>query len=352
MLFQYIIVIFVFCIKVGYDIFKFILDMVCVLFGFVKDGLIFLMDEDLVNSNWFLIGVIFVIIFFIVFVQMLYYVGFFVWFIQKFVVFFFWSLRVFGVEVIVVFVIFFIGQGELVVLICFFMDYFIKVEIYQIMICGFVIIVGFVLVVYIGMGFNFQVFVLFCIMFIFVIFVVFKMCWFEMEEFIIMGKVEVFKNEEDEEIVNVFYVFINGLWFGFKIGVIIVVCFLIMIVFVVLINGFFKWWGSYWGMVIDFFFVDENNKILFIQFIFFYCFYFVVWLLGVFKQDFFLVVEFIGIKVVINEFKVFVDFVDFKQKFVDMFFCFKFIVIYVCCVSFFVLLFFLFVLDFGVCVGI
>ncbi|VBB80639.1 Putative sodium/nucleoside cotransporter [Podospora comata] len=331
MLSQYIIAIFVLRTKAGYDIFKFISDMARALLGFAKDGLIFLTDEDLANSNWFLTGVIPAIIFFIALVQMLYHVGFLAWFIQKFAVFFFWSLRVSGAEAIVASATPFIGQGESAVLIRPFMDHLTKAEIHQIMTCGFATIAGSVLVAYIGMGLNPQALVSSCIMSIPATLAVSKMRWPETEEPITMGKVEVPKNEEDEETVNALHAFTNGSWLGLKIGATIVACLLTTIAFVALINGLLKWWGSYWGMVTDPLLVDENNKILSIQLILSYCLYPVAWLLGVPKQDLLSVAELIGTKVVINEFKAFADLVDPKQKFVDMLPRSKLIATYACC---------------------
>ncbi|KAK0672161.1 putative sodium/nucleoside cotransporter [Cercophora samala] len=343
MLSQYIIAIFVLRTKAGYDIFKFISDMARALLGFAKDGLIFLTDEDLANSPWFLTGVIPAIIFFIALVQMLYHVGFLAWFIQKFAVFFFWSLRVSGAEAIVASATPFIGQGESAVLIRPFMDHLTKAEIHQIMTCGFATIAGSVLVAYIGMGLNPQALVSSCIMSIPATLAVSKMRWPETEEPITMGKVEVPKNKEDEETVNALHAFTNGSWLGLKIGATIVACLLTTIAFVALINGLLKWWGGYWGLIevpikvpkVRFGEMIEEEvlegTVLSIQLILSYCLYPVAWLLGVPKQDLLSVAELIGTKVVINEFKAFADLVNPELKFVNMLPRSKLIATYACC---------------------
>ncbi|KAK4195550.1 putative sodium/nucleoside cotransporter [Triangularia verruculosa] len=324
MLSQYIIAIFVLRTKAGYDIFKFISDMARALLGFAKDGLIFLTDEDLANSPWFLTGVIPAIIFFIALVQMLYHVGFLAWFIQKFAVFFFWSLRVSGAEAIVASATPFIGQGESAVLIRPFMDHLTKAEIHQIMTCGFATIAGSVLVAYIGMGLNPQALVSSCIMSIPATLAISKMRWPETEEPITMGKVEVPKNEEDEQTVNALHAFTNGSWLGLKIGATIVACLLTTIAFVALVNGLLGWWGGYWGL-------NDPNMRLSIQLILSRLLYPVAWLLGVPKQDCLRVAELIGTKVVINEFKAFADLVDPKLEFVKMLPRSKLIATYACC---------------------
>ncbi|KAK0705760.1 Na+ dependent nucleoside transporter C-terminus-domain-containing protein [Apiosordaria backusii] len=324
MLSQYIIAVFVLRTRAGYDIFKFISDMAGALLGFAKDGLIFLTDADLANSPWFLTSVIPAIIFFIALVQMLYHVGFLAWFIQKFAVFFFWSLRVSGAEAIVASATPFIGQGESAVLIRPFMDHLTKAEIHQIMTCGFATIAGSVLVAYIGMGLNPQALVSSCIMSIPATLAVSKMRWPETEEPITMGKVEVPKNEEDEHTVNALHAFTNGSWLGLKIGATIVACLLTTIAFVALINGLLKWWGGYWGL-------NEPGLVLSIQLILSRVLYPVAWLLGVPQQDLLLVAELIGTKVVINEFKAFADLVDSKKPFIHMLPRSKLIATYACC---------------------
>lgn len=67
-------------------------------------------DETVPALPWFVTGVIPAIIFFVAFVQMLYYWGIIQWFIGKFAVFFFWSMRVSGAEAVVAAATPFIGQ--------------------------------------------------------------------------------------------------------------------------------------------------------------------------------------------------------------------------------------------------
>lgn len=101
MLTQFIIAVFVLRSKAGYDIFAFISGLARSLLSFAQEGTAFLTNEATSKLTWFLIGVIPPIIFFVALVQLLYYSGVLQWFIGKFAVFFFWTLKVSGAEAVV-----------------------------------------------------------------------------------------------------------------------------------------------------------------------------------------------------------------------------------------------------------
>ena len=84
-------------------------------------------------------------------VQLLYYIGFIQWFIGKFAVFFFWSMRVSGAEAVVAAASPFIGQGESAMLIRPFVAHLTSAELHQVMCSGFATIAGSVLVAYISL---------------------------------------------------------------------------------------------------------------------------------------------------------------------------------------------------------
>ena len=324
MLTQFIVAVFVLRTKAGYDIFKFISDMARELLGFAGGGLAFLTSDDWVkNTSWFLTGVVPAIIFFIALVQMLYYLGFIQWFIAKFAVFFFWSLRVSGAEAVVAAATPFIGQGESAMLIRPYMDYLTMAEIHQILTCGFATIAGSVLVAYIGMGLNAQALVSSCIMSIPATLAVSKMRYPETETPLTAGKVEVPKDENEEQTVNALHAFTNGSWFGLKIGATIVACILTIIALVGLINGLLGWWGGYWGM--------NPETPLSLELMLGYLLYPVAWLLGVPKNDLRAVGELIGKKVIINEYAAFSSLM--KEPYIHMAPRSKLIATYACCVS-------------------
>ena len=101
MLTQFIIAVFVLRSKAGYDIFAFISGLARSLLSFAQEGTTFLTSEETSKLPWFLISVIPPIIFFVALVQLLYYSGVLQWFIGKFAIFFFWTLRVSGAEAVV-----------------------------------------------------------------------------------------------------------------------------------------------------------------------------------------------------------------------------------------------------------
>lgn len=150
LLVQFIIALFVLRTGAGYDIFSFISGLARDLLGFADQGTSFLTAPTVPKLGWFLVIVVPAIIFFVAFVQLLYYIGFLQWFIGKFAVFFFWSMRVSGAEAVVAAASPFIGQGESAMLIRPFVAHLTAAELHQVMCSGFATIAGSVLVAYIS----------------------------------------------------------------------------------------------------------------------------------------------------------------------------------------------------------
>ncbi|KAK1966860.1 NupC family nucleoside transporter [Colletotrichum sublineola] len=320
MLTQFIIAVFVLKTSVGYDIFAFISEMARTLLGFAKDGLEFLTDTTVSNKTWFLISVVPAIIFFISLVQLLYHCGLLQWFIKKFAIFFFWSLRVSGAEAVVATATPFIGQGESAMLIKPYVPYLTLSEIHQVMTCGFATIAGSVLVGYIGLGLDAQVLVSSCVMSIPASIAVSKLRYPETEESLTKGSITV--PDDDEKAENAIHAFANGAWFGLKVAGMIVATLLCIISFVALINGLLGWFGKYLGI---------NNPPLTLQLILGYIFYPVAWCLGVPKQDLLVVGELIGIKIVTNEFVAFSSLSSNVEPYISMSPRSKLIATYACC---------------------
>jgi CNT family concentrative nucleoside transporter len=132
MLCQFIIALFVLRTKAGYDIFNFISELCRLFLGFANAGVIFLTDKTVPDLHWFFTSVVPPIIFFVSFVQLLYYYGILQWFIGKFAVFFFWALKVSGAEAVVAAASPFIGQGESAMLIRVFVAHLTQAELHQV----------------------------------------------------------------------------------------------------------------------------------------------------------------------------------------------------------------------------
>ena len=320
MLSQFIIAIFVLRTKTGYDIFNFISFLARTLLGFAGQGLEFLTNDKVPKLTWFLITVIPAIIFFVSLVSLLFHTGLLQWFIGKFAVFFFWSLRVSGAEAVVAAATPFIGQGESAMLIRPFVPHLTLAELHQVMTCGFATIAGSVLIAYINMGLNPQVLVSSCIMSIPASLAISKMRFPETEETLTSGRAVVPEDDEEHKAANALHAFANGAWLGLKIAGMITSVLLCIIAFVGLINALLTWWGKYWNIA------DPD---LTLQLILGYLLFPVTKLLGVENKDLRTVGEIIGVKIITNEFVAF----DTLTKTHTLSERSRVIATYACCVS-------------------
>ncbi|CBX97783.1 similar to H+/nucleoside cotransporter [Plenodomus lingam JN3] len=302
MLMQFIIALFVLRTGVGYDIFNFISELARLLLGFAKDGVTFLTDDKVPNLPWFFVSVIPAIIFFVSFVQLLYYWGILQWFIGKFAVFFFWAMRVSGAEAVVASASPFIGQGESAMLIRPFVPHLTMAEMHQVMCSGFATIAGSVLVAYIAMGLNSQALISSCVMSIPASLAFSKLRYPETEETLTAGRVVV-PDDDEHKAANALHAFANGAWLGLKIAGMIVSTLLCIIALLNMVDGILTWWGRYLNL--------DGEYDLTLELILGYIFYPVAFLLGVSREgkDLLLVGRLIGIKVITNEFVAFAQLV-------------------------------------------
>lgn len=296
MLAQFIIALFVLRTTAGYDIFNFISGLATDLLGFAADGVIFLTSKDFyyfdkgfAPGQFFLVGVISAIIFFVAFVQLLYYYNILQWFIGKFAVFFFWSMRVSGAEAVVAAASPFIGQGESAMLIRPFIAHLTMAELHQVMCSGFATIAGSVLIAYISIGVNPQAMVSACVMSIPASLAVSKLRWPEEEETLTAGRVVV-PDDEEHRSANALHAFTSGTWLGLKIAAMIASTLLCIIALIGLVNGLLTWWGRY---------LNINDPPLTLELIVGYICYPIAFLLGVSRdKDLLKVGKLIGTKLV------------------------------------------------------
>lgn len=232
---QFIVALFVLRTQAGYDIFSFISNLCEDLLSFANDGVAFLTDTSVTKLGWFFTGVVPPIIFFVSFVQLLYYWGILQWCIVKFAVFFFWSMRVSGAEAVVAAASPFIGQGESAMLIKPFVAHLTQAELHQVMTSGFATIAGSVLVAYISLGVNGQALVSSCVMSIPASLAVSKLRFPEEEETLTAGRVVV-PDDDEHRAANSLHAFANGAWLGLKIAGMIVATLLCIIALVGLIG--------------------------------------------------------------------------------------------------------------------
>lgn len=298
MLTQFIIALFVLRTKAGYDIFNFISTLARELLGFARDGVAFLTTPEISQYQFFFFSVIPAIIFFVAFVQLLYYWGVVQWFIGKFAVFFFWSMRVSGAEAVVAAASPFIGQGESAMLIRPFVAHLTQAELHQVMTSGFATIAGSVLVAYIGMGINPQALISSCVMSIPASLAISKLRYPEEEETLTAGRV-VIPDDEEHKAANALHAFANGAWLGLKIAGMIVTTLLCIIALLSLVDGLLTWWGRYINL--------DGDYDLTLELILGYLCFPIAFLIGVprNKHELLLVGRLIGVKVIANEFVAF-----------------------------------------------
>jgi concentrative nucleoside transporter, CNT family len=292
MLAQFILALFVLRTSTGYDIFNFIAFLAKTLLGYSSAGTSFLTSPTYGDLGWFVLNVIPPIIFFVAFVQLLYFWGVLQWAIGKFAFFFFWTMKVSGGEAVVAAASPFVGQGESAMLIRPFIPHLTTAELHQVMTSGFATIAGSVLAAYISMGISPLALVSSCVMSIPASLAISKLRYPETEESLTAGKVIV-PETDDEKPANSLHAFGNGSWLGIKIAGMIVAALLCILSLLALADGLLGWWGSYLNI----------DPPLTIQLILGYIFYPIAFLLGVQRNgDLLLVSQLIGIKVVANEF--------------------------------------------------
>ncbi|KAK6522499.1 hypothetical protein TWF281_001945 [Arthrobotrys megalospora] len=294
MLIQFLVALFVLRTKVGYDIFDFVSYLARSLLHFAAAGVAFLTTPEISQYKFFFFSVIPAIIFFISLTSLLFYCGALQWFIGKFAVFFFWSMRVSGAEAVVASASPFIGQGESIMLIKPFVPHLTQAEIHQVMASGFATIAGSVLVAYISMGVNAQALISSCVMSIPASLATSKLRFPETEESLTRGRV-VIPEEDGDRPKNALQAFADGAWLGIKIAGMIMATLLCIIAFLALCNGILGWWGRY-----------LNIPNLTIEQIVGYLCYPIAFLLGVPRgPDLYKVAKLIGIKLIANEFVAF-----------------------------------------------
>ncbi|KAI9837113.1 MAG: hypothetical protein M1819_000764 [Sarea resinae] len=298
MLTQFIIALFVLRTGTGYDIFNFVSGLARDLLGFADQGTSFLTDSSVPKTGWFLVSVLPAIIFFVALVQLFYFWGILQWFIGKFAVFFFWSMRVSGAEAVVAAASPFIGQGESAMLIKPFVAHLTNAELHQVMTSGYATIAGSVLVAYISLGVNPQALVSSCVMSIPASLAISKLRYPETEETLTAGRV-VIPDDDQHKAANSLHAFANGAWLGLKIAGMIMATLLCILGLLGLVNGLLTWWGHY---------LNINDPPLTVELIVGYICYPIAFLLGVPRNgDLVKVGRLIGTKLIANEFVAYTD---------------------------------------------
>ncbi|KAI0344490.1 hypothetical protein BDW22DRAFT_1354549 [Trametopsis cervina] len=282
----------------GFAIFKWIAILASDFLAQGLQGAAFFFSADVVGLHWFFVNTLSSIIFFIAFVQMMYYLGVMQWLIKGFAWFFFKIMNVSGAEAVVAAASPFIGQGESACLVRPYVDYMTESEIHLTMTSGFSTIAGSVLSAYIALGVPAQNLVTASVMSIPASIAISKMRIPEMDEPVTRGRVVVDRGEENDKTrpTNALHAFSQGALFGLIVAGQILTNVLTVVSLVATINGLLTWIGKGFGI-----------HALTLQLILRYLFYPITFFLSVPRNEILRVSELLATKLVANEFVGYTD---------------------------------------------
>lgn len=301
---QQAIALFVLKSGAGFSIFNWIATLAS---DFLNEGLVgagFFFDPDTVNKHWFFVNTLGCIIFFIAFVQMMYYLGVMQWIIEKFAWLFFKILNVSGAEAVVAAASPFIGQGESACLVRPFVDLMTESELHLTMTSGFSTIAGSVLAAYISMGVPPVNLVTASVMSIPASISISKIRVPEREEPVTRGRVIVDRGQAQKNPpANALHAFSQGAVFGLIVAGQILTNLLTVLSLVATINGLLTWVGKGFGI-----------HALTLDLILGYVFYPVTFFLGVPRSEILQVSRFFATKLVTNEFVAYGNLRDYQAN--------------------------------------
>ncbi|KAG8774358.1 hypothetical protein FRC12_002029 [Ceratobasidium sp. 428] len=291
---QQVVALFVLKTDAGFKIFLWIAKLASDFLEQAVPAAGFFFDAETTAKHWFFVNVLGTIIFFIAFVQMLYYWGVMQWMIKKFAWFFFKTLNVSGAEAVVAAASPWIGQGESACLVRPFVDLMTDSEIHLTMTSGFSTIAGSVFAAYVNLGVPAQNLVTSSVMSIPASIAISKMRIPELEEPITRGQVVIDQGAEDSKYgkpANALHAFSKGATFGLIVAGQILCNVLTVLALVYTINGLLTWVGRGFGI-----------HHLTLDLLFGYMFYPITFLLGVPRGELMRVARLLATKLVANEF--------------------------------------------------
>ncbi|TFY83366.1 hypothetical protein EWM64_g651 [Hericium alpestre] len=234
--FQQVIALFVLKTDAGFKIFDWLAILASDVLHEGLVGAVFFFSSDVIADKWFFVNTLSVIIFFIAFLQMLYYLGVMQWVIKNFAWFFFKTMNVSGAEAVVAAASPFIGQGESACLVKPFVDYMTDSELHLTMTS-----------VYINFGVPAQNLITASVMSIPASIAISKMRLPETDEPVTRGRVVVDRGEEKYPPANALHAFSKGAVFGLVVAGHILCNILTIISLVGMFNGLLTWIGRGFG---------------------------------------------------------------------------------------------------------
>ncbi|KIJ97698.1 hypothetical protein K443DRAFT_681333, partial [Laccaria amethystina LaAM-08-1] len=273
LLLQQVVALFVLKTDTGFSIFKWIATLASDFLNQAEAGATFFFDEDSISKHWFFVNILASIIFFIAFVQAMYYLDVIAWF-------FFKIMDVSGAEAVVAAASPWIGQGESACLVRPYVDLMTESELHLTTTSGFSTIAGSGLAAYISLGVPAENLV------------TSSLRLPETEEPVTRGHVTVDGGESKaKRPANVLHAFSQGAVFGLIVAGQILTNVLTVLSLVGAINGLLTWVGRGFGI---------HNLTL--QLVIGYVFYPVTFFLGVPQAEILTVSQLFATKLIANEF--------------------------------------------------
>ncbi|ESK84310.1 h+ nucleoside cotransporter [Moniliophthora roreri MCA 2997] len=293
---QQAVALFVLKTGAGFSIFKWIATLAADFLAQAEEGAAFFFSAEVVANHWFFVNTLSAIIFFIAFIQALYYLGVMQWVLGKFAWFFFKIMNISGAEAVVAASSPWIGQGESACLVRPYVDLMTTSELHLTMTSGFSCIAGSVMAAYIQMGVPAENIVTSSVMSIPASIAISKIRFPELDEPVTRGRVIVDRGEEKNRPTNVVHAFSNGAVFGLIVAGQILTNVLTVIALVAAINGLLTWIGRGFGIAH-----------LTIQLVLKYVLYPITFFMGVPRNEILRVSELLATKLVANEFVAYSD---------------------------------------------
>ncbi|KAH8119174.1 Na+ dependent nucleoside transporter C-terminus-domain-containing protein [Phellopilus nigrolimitatus] len=295
---QQAIALFVLKTGAGFSIFKWLAALAR---DFLNQGLVgaqFFFSADVIADSWFFVNTLGEVIFFIAFVQMMYYLGVMQWIIKNFAWLFCKVMDVSGAEAVVAAASPWIGMGESACLVRPYVDLMTESELHLTMTSGFSTISGSVLSAYIALGVPAQNLITSSVMSIPASIAISKLHLPECEEPVTRGRVVVDRGaaEERNPPANALHAFSKGAAFGLVVAGSILTNVLTILSLVAAINGLLTWIGHGFGI---------NHLTL--QLIIGYIFYPVTFFLGVPRAEILRVSQLLATKLIANEFAAYLE---------------------------------------------
>ncbi|KAF8160956.1 Na+ dependent nucleoside transporter C-terminus-domain-containing protein [Crassisporium funariophilum] len=294
---QQAIALFVLKTGAGFSIFRWVATLAGDFLNQALAGAQFFFDAEVVQTkHWFFVNLA-SIIFFVAFVQMMYYMGVMQWIISKFAWLFFKLMNVSGAEAVVAAASPWVGQGESACLVRPYVDLMTESELHVTMTSGFSTIAGSVMVAYMSLGVPPETLVTSSVMSIPASIAISKIRLPETEEPVTRGNVTIDRGDGGKNApANALHAFSQGAVFGLIVAGQILTNVLTVLALVAMINGLMTWIGRGFG-------IHELTLELIIG----YLFYPVTFFLGVPRSEILKVSKLFAVKLIANEFSAYLQ---------------------------------------------